>query len=45
MTASAASANVGAGGRLPASRGSPPAFVVFQRSKAAARASANPIAG
>ena len=45
MTVSAASANVGAAGPLPASRGSPPAFVVFQRSKATARASARPIAG
>ena len=33
------------GGRLPASRGSPPALAIFQRSKAAARASARPIAG
>ena len=45
MTDSAASANVGAQGRLPASRGSPPALALFQRSKATARASASPIAG
>ena len=46
ITASAAAANVGASTALPfACRGSPPALAVFQRSKAAARASAKPIEG
>ena len=47
MTASAASANVGAGGRLPASRGvpAPPSSSSSARRQRAPRASARPIAG
>ena len=46
ITASAASANVGANTTLPlACRGSPPALAIFQRSKAVARATAKPIPG